>query len=342
MSILIAQIAGRPVLTVTNLQYTRALEERVAFLEGRLSEFTERKAADDSISSDSATRIIHPMSAASQRQTPDTAQMGTGSSTLGEIVGFLSLNPSDSPAYIGSSSGLSLAVNLGEMVRATVMTKAFPDSPESSNQQSNRTGATTTTSSNPSYKAINMAELLKHRANPPNDEMGSRILDTYIGRIHGRYPFLDRDELWKLHHDRWNLAKVKPENLTQAQRFGIFRLYMVYAIASTLISLSEKYDYTAPEKFYMTAIQHVAAACETRSTQNIEAMLLLVIYHLRSATSHGLWYMIGLAMRTCIDLGLHRKSSETKLDSYTVQLRRRLFWTVYYLERAIALSLGRP
>lgn len=92
----------------------------------------------------------------------------------------------------------------------------------------------------------------------------------------------------------------------------------------------------------MTAIQHVAAACETRSTQNIEAMLLLVIYHLRSATSHGLWYMIGLAMRTCIDLGLHRKSSETKLDSYTVQLRRRLFWTVYYLERAIALSLGRP
>lgn len=92
----------------------------------------------------------------------------------------------------------------------------------------------------------------------------------------------------------------------------------------------------------MTAIQHVAAACETRSVQNIEAMLLLVIYHLRSATSHGLWYMIGLAMRTCIDLGLHRKSSVTQLDPYTVQLRRRLFWTVYYLERAIALSLGRP
>lgn len=92
----------------------------------------------------------------------------------------------------------------------------------------------------------------------------------------------------------------------------------------------------------MTAIQHVAAACETRSVQNIEAMLLLVIYHLRSATSHGLWYMIGLAMRTCIDLGLHRKSSAAQLDPYTVQLRRRLFWTVYYLERAIALSLGRP
>lgn len=92
----------------------------------------------------------------------------------------------------------------------------------------------------------------------------------------------------------------------------------------------------------MTAIQHVAAACETRSVQNIEAMLLLVVYHLRSATSHGLWYMTGLAMRTCIDLGLHRKGSTARLDPYTVQLRRRLFWAAYYLERAISLSLGRP
>lgn len=188
------------------------------------------------------------MSAASQRQTPDIVQMGTSGNTLGEIVGFLSLNSSESPAYIGSSSGLSLAVNLGEMVRATVMTKAFPDSPESSNQQSSRAGATNTTStSHPSYKAINLDELLKHRANPPNDEMGSRILDAYIGRIHCRYPFLDRDSLWKLHNDRWRLAKTKSENLTQTERFGIFRLYMVYAIASTLISLSEKYDYTSPE-----------------------------------------------------------------------------------------------
>lgn len=71
-------------------------------------------------------------------------------------------------------------------------------------------------------------------------------------------------------------------------------------------------------------------------------MTLMVIYHLRSATSHGVWYMIGLAMRTCIDLGLHRKANLVNLDPVTAQMRRRLFWTVYYLERVIAVSLGRP
>jgi hypothetical protein len=92
----------------------------------------------------------------------------------------------------------------------------------------------------------------------------------------------------------------------------------------------------------MTALQHVSAARDSRSIQNIEAMTLLVIYHLRSASSHGMWYMIGLAMRTCVDIGLHRKSSEYGVDARTAQLRRRLFWTVYSLERTIAISLGRP
>lgn len=92
----------------------------------------------------------------------------------------------------------------------------------------------------------------------------------------------------------------------------------------------------------MAALQHINAARQSRTVQNIEAMTLLVIYHLRSASSHGIWYMIGLAMRTAIDLGLHRKDYEKGLDTQAVQKRRCLFWTVYTLERIIAISLGRP
>lgn len=82
--------------------------------------------------------------------------------------------------------------------------------------------------------------------------------------------------------------------------------------------------------------------CETRSIENIEAMTLLVVYHIRTSSSQGIWYMIGLAMRIAIDLGLHRKANEANLDSFTAQMRRRLFWTIYYLERVISMSLGRP
>lgn len=96
------------------------------------------------------------------------------------------------------------------------------------------------------------------------------------------------------------------------------------------------------QRYYMTALQQAPAMCETRSIENIEAMTLLVVYHLRSSSSQGIWYMIGLAMRIAIDLGLHRKANEANLDPFTAQMRRRLFWNVYYLERVISMSLGRP
>lgn len=92
----------------------------------------------------------------------------------------------------------------------------------------------------------------------------------------------------------------------------------------------------------MTALQHVSAAREARSMNNIEAMTLLVLYHLRSSSSHGMWYMIGLAMRTCIDLDLHREPAVGAFDQHEVQLRRRLFWSVYSLDRVTSISLGRP
>ena len=52
--------------------------------------------------------------------------------------------------------------------------------------------------------------------------------------------------------------------------------------------------------------------------------------------------MIGLAMRTAIDLGLHREAHYTQIKPYQCQLRRRLFWTVYFLDRIVSVSLGRP
>ena len=109
-----------------------------------------------------------------------------------------------------------------------------------------------------------------------------------------------------------------------------------------MLKLTEQYDYTPPESFFFTALQYISAARESHSVHNIEAMTLLVLYNLRSPSKSGIWYMIGLAMRTCVDLGLHREAYYSTVKPYEGQLRRRLFWTVYFLERVIAVSVGRP
>ncbi|KAK6062977.1 hypothetical protein SCUP234_04906 [Seiridium cupressi] len=310
--------ADAPRGSVTELRprYTRALEERVAFLETALNELGNGQSVDE--------------------QPPaKRPALSAQHNALGEVVELLSMGNFEAPAYIGSSSGLNLALNLGEMVQATVWNKAIPSH---KSQCVGRRESTTSTSdkhggSNGSH-AITMQELVAHSAEPPSDALGHNILAAYFNQIHPRYPFLDPQDIWALHKDRMTLASTPVSNLTKLQRFGVFKLYMIYAIGAMLLQLTEKHTTSPPE--------HIFAARESRTTGNIEAMALLVIYHLRSLSSFGIWYMIGLAMRTGIDLGLHRKQSETHFDHSTVQMRRRLFWSVYSLERTIAISMGRP
>ncbi|KAJ5750657.1 hypothetical protein N7533_007685 [Penicillium manginii] len=329
--------------------YTRALEERVAFLEGKLVQ------PDPSSSSHNAAPNV-PASVWSPQgghTTPQTTTSGLDNNPVGEIVGLLALSSSEAPAYVGSSSGLSLAANLGEMVQTSVWNQFI------SRMQPQQTPATNSNPQNTSNRGLSPAatppaggprirdrckradELLPE---PPTEEMGNKMLETYFKRLHSRYPFLDRKQIWTLHEERWRLAKTKRGDLTRSDRFAIFKLNLVYAIGATMLQLSEKYKYayTAPERFYTSALQCVPTMCDARSIENIEAMVLLVVYHLRTASSHGMWYMIGLAMRTAIDLGLHRKANEINMDPFTTQMRRRLFWTVYYLERVVSMSLGRP
>lgn len=172
---------------------------------------------------------------------------------------------------------------------------------------------------------------------PPADEIGRKIIKTYFDKIHPRYPFLYRAEINKLHARRHHTGQPSP-----AIRFDIFKLNMVYAIGATLLQQTESYADILPESFFMAALQHVSAVRQSPALQCIEAMALLVLYNLRSPCNSGIWHMIGLAMRTCIDLGLQRESSYAKGTTMENQMKRRLFWTIYSLDRIISLSLRRP
>ncbi|WQF80698.1 hypothetical protein CDEST_05712 [Colletotrichum destructivum] len=327
--------------------YTRALEARVAFLESKLAQIPTPEAA-----STPAKDVASNQSLSS----------GRDKNALSDAVAHVSLGNLEAPVYVGPSSGLSLALNLGEMVQATVWNKMLPVIQDGivSNQDD---------SINPGPKGLTVEDMLAHSIvkEPPTEEQGAKMLKAYTSQLHSKYPFLEPEELWKLHKERDALAATPTQSLTKAERFGIFKLYLVYAVGATVVQLTQRGPGFSPEvcsppysrlclfllmpgslticskSLYTTALQHISAARESGTVQNIEAMTLLVMFHLRSTSSHGLWYMIGLAMRTSIDLGLHRAAHEQNIpESPVVQRRRRLFWSVYSLERTIAVSLGRP
>ncbi|KAI2637494.1 fungal-specific transcription factor domain-containing protein [Xylaria nigripes] len=299
--------------------YTRALEQRIALLESRLSEQGSPQGKEASQSPNSGIRTQ------------------SKNNVLAEAVELLALGGNvEAPAYVGPSSGLNLALSLGDMVQGTVWNKALPLDADGS-----LLGSTDVTGTSRGLRPISRKEMGTRTAEPPSDEHGTSLLNAYLNQPQTRYPFLDEREIWDLHASRMTLSTTPLKQLTKAERVGLFKLYMVYAIGAMLIQLTERNISTPPENYYMTALQHLFTAQESKTIQNVQSMLLLVLYHVRTS-SYGIWYMIGLAMRTCIDLGLHTKRHEINMDHYTIQMRRRLFWSVYSLERTIAICLGRP
>lgn len=55
----------------------------------------------------------------------------------------------------------------------------------------------------------------------------------------------------------------------------------------------------------------------------------------------GAWTFIGLAMKMCIELGLHRRRRYNKI-TLTSEINKRKFWSCYAWDREISIAIGRP
>lgn len=111
-----------------------------------------------------------------------------------------------------------------------------------------------------------------------------------------------------------------------------------------------------PESYHATAMVHLEAFLSQSKggLEELQAVLLLAGYALLRPVSPGLWYIVGVAVRLAVDLGLHYEDAEAiaaksaKKDGkkgkrqWSRELRRRLWWCVYSLDRLVSTCVGRP
>lgn len=98
------------------------------------------------------------------------------------------------------------------------------------------------------------------------------------------------------------------------------------------------------EAFHAEALKHLDSVFESQNYISLQAILLLVWYSLLNPDKGSIWFLVGLATRTCVDLGFHNEnnSQTEKIDNLELDMRRRLFWITYKMDRLLSQSLGRP
>ncbi|EMD00468.1 hypothetical protein BAUCODRAFT_144135 [Baudoinia panamericana UAMH 10762] len=118
-----------------------------------------------------------------------------------------------------------------------------------------------------------------------------------------------------------------------------------------------------PEEYHAAAIEHLDSFLSTPSMETalggleeLQAVLLLASLALLRPIAPGLWYIVGVAVRLAIDLGIHSEEPDAELETtayagldvkkgrkqYLRDLRRRLWWSTYAFDRLVSTCVGRP
>lgn len=172
-----------------------------------------------------------------------------------------------------------------------------------------------------------MPPVINHHLPPRHAIMP--LLNHYLDNIYILYPFLPETKLFA------SVDVLYQEGGCHADAIDHWHVRMVLAIA--LASLSRQRgdaQHRDATSHAATAFKSAEIVLQPGSLVGIQAILLLVLYAMLDPHRFDCWYLIGVASRVMVDLGLHQDSADQLLmkDS-EVQLRHRIYQSVYTLDR---------
>ncbi|WVR08413.1 hypothetical protein IAU60_005468 [Kwoniella sp. DSM 27419] len=183
---------------------------------------------------------------------------------------------------------------------------------------------------------------------PLAPEVATAVLETVFRHLHPRYPFMD----WVSFESQWErrdeilMAVGRGVPLDRNLSTAAFFILMLLAVGAQLCK-----EHTLPgpgllraEDYYNLAAPYLNTIVTLHNLPNIQGLLLLAIYSLRDSKGPSVWYLSGVTLRLCIGMGLHRSAARSmrNLTKYEVEMRKRVFWSCYTVDRMISLLLGRP
>lgn len=183
--------------------------------------------------------------------------------------------------------------------------------------------------------------LTRPRAAPialPERSAVTTLTKAYFDQVHPQFPFLHHPTYleWE---DGVMTARDEGRTPDPAKLFFIFAVAAVGALTS-----APPTGENIAERLYASAEMLFEHVMRLNSMDSIQAILSCAMYSMRSPVGVSVWTLSGLALRQCIELGFHRKIpwSKVESDALKAQMRVRVFWCSYNLDRAAAVTLGRP
>ncbi|KAK9850500.1 hypothetical protein MYU51_011959 [Penicillium brevicompactum] len=183
----------------------------------------------------------------------------------------------------------------------------------------------------------------------PSLEKALELVGIYFDFSMVTYRFIHRGnvEEWtrQVYQHNISLANLPIGNMVARTAivlmiFAVSNLYMELRPGGVPGGRSESELWFAASK-YMSSLEVGPPRLET-----IQARLCQCLYLLSSSRANECWYSFGTTTQLVTALGLHRrlsgKLSKNGGSCLELELRRRIFWSVYTLDKYLSIMFGRP
>jgi hypothetical protein len=308
-------------------------------------------------------------------------------------IGSVSVQGASDSRYLGSTSGISFARVVFAAVKSSVPGTNTERSVRPSKTPTTKTASAGGTSMRDSFFGLHTKPTIKQGPFPDRD-VGHHLVELYFEHANPQIPILHRGEFMKMFDQAYASGTARVRTPRE-----LYMLNIVFAIGSGIFlgdpAEDEEDDekprrnrrgaagrqQAQPEEYHASAIIHLEACLGSSMSadrvdgfggglEELQAVLLLAGFALLRPVAPGLWYIIGVAVRLALDLGLHYedgKDIDVGLDEavdgedndhaqalmdrsargrgrreWVRDFRRRLWWCTYSFDRLVSTCVGRP
>ncbi|WVQ97446.1 hypothetical protein IAU59_004559 [Kwoniella sp. CBS 9459] len=186
---------------------------------------------------------------------------------------------------------------------------------------------------------------------PPYD-LAMQAVETFFICNAISYPFLDRDEFLR---DMDEIYRRESNNGRRGSAYNggndeeaeiwagkEFLFFMVIAIGTTNRERMGEVEKGSSMVFRRRAMYGLPAAVSKEDILAVQSLILLGIYAMFDPAGTSLWHVVGFAARIAIALNLHRRVDDPSAPAGVVEHRKRVFYSLYNLDRLVSVTLSKP
>ncbi|GAM91361.1 hypothetical protein ANO11243_094100 [Dothideomycetidae sp. 11243] len=327
-----------PAQTASALQYSlRAYDRLLMTLRSTATESDQAKIDEEM----ARARRHLPSDFFETDASTDNEESPTNDSATGDIAGVTL------PRYLGKASDLSYINELRVRIRDEYGTNSPDAGPESYDNDE------VECSSNAKWSESML----------PKRQSVDQLIDIYFTTIHIAYPHISRPVFMVEYDKFWDQRPEAPRpsdawyakfcELTISTTFSGMRLI----VAVTILAISAYYSSLCPQKYpwlqndlharlFSRAATSARNLGSDRPLDQVQILLIQSFYMLATCQTDRCWLILGSAIRIAQSIGLHVTDASDHSNEATSILmreeRRRIWYSLFILDRLLSLQLGRP